>query len=121
MISSSIGPGARHSMAGLTSDGTADTHQLVAVQPDIPRYNIHENSETIPKYTREYLHKLSMAVDTRLKINDDELSYYTEALAKTQKVHKYLMSVLLVLAFLWLVTSIILLIVIFKGLLIKRA
>ncbi|KAI1349935.1 hypothetical protein F5Y01DRAFT_316274 [Xylaria sp. FL0043] len=139
MISTAIAPGGRHSMAGLTSDGATDTHPLVAVQPDIPRYNLYENGEepplpqavdswvnviitadSVPKYTREYLHKLSSAVDSRLKINDDELSYYTEALAKTRKVHKYLISVLLVLAFLWLVTSILLLVAMFTGHLARR-
>ncbi|KAI1276284.1 hypothetical protein F5Y07DRAFT_399543 [Xylaria sp. FL0933] len=120
MISTAVAPGGRHSMAGLTSDGATDTHPLVAVQPDIPRYNLYENADTVPKYTREYLQKLSLAVDSRLKINDDELSYYTEALAKTRKVHKYLMSVLLVLAFLWLVTSILLLVAMFTGHLARR-
>ncbi|KAI3341072.1 hypothetical protein F4824DRAFT_516296 [Ustulina deusta] len=99
----------------MTSDGAADEYGLAVVPPAIPRYNIEENSETVPNYTREYLQKLSTAVDTRLRINGDEISYYAMAMTKTQRVHKCLMGVLIIISLLWLVTSIIILVVVFRG------
>ncbi|KAI1427264.1 hypothetical protein F5Y12DRAFT_712319 [Xylaria sp. FL1777] len=115
MISSYNPPFTCYPMVGLTTDGAGDGHPLDVVQPSIPRYNVNENNGTVPKYTREYLQKLSMAVDSRLKTNDDEISYHAGALTKAQKVHKYLLGVLVVLAMVWLATAIILLVAVFKS------
>ncbi|TGJ81831.1 hypothetical protein E0Z10_g6942 [Xylaria hypoxylon] len=133
MISSASASRARDPMVGISSDGATDSYTLRELPTVIPRYNINENgksfaaspsprqdinttpADTVPKYTREYLQKLSIAVHTRLKMIDDEIAYYEESLAKMQKLHKYLMGVLVILGILWLITSIIVLVAVCEG------
>jgi hypothetical protein len=69
----------------------------------------------VPKYTREYLERQSRILNARLKAIDDDAVDYHQALAKTRRIHKCVMAVLILLALLWLVTSVIILIAIFRG------
>ncbi|KAI0971974.1 hypothetical protein F4678DRAFT_460803 [Xylaria arbuscula] len=97
----------QHPLIRRNLDGAADDeHTLAVIQPAIPKYDVTEDSDVVPEYTREYLQNLSTAVATRLKYNDDEISYYAEALARTQKIHKYLMAILMLIGALWFLTSI---------------
>ncbi|KAI0537509.1 hypothetical protein GGR58DRAFT_502083 [Xylaria digitata] len=115
MVPSATASQAHDPAVGVHSDRATDGYMLGAPSPTIPKYNIHENADIVPKYTREYLQKLSTAVHTRLKMIDDEIAYYKESIAKTRKIHKCLMSVLVLLGILWLVTSIIILVAVFEG------
>ncbi|KAI1311227.1 hypothetical protein F5Y03DRAFT_391778 [Xylaria venustula] len=97
----------QHPLFRRNLDGAVDEeHRLAVIHPVIPRYNVAEDFDTVPAYTREYLRKLSEVVDARLKFNDDEISYYAEALARTQKIHNYMMGILILLGTLWFITSI---------------
>ncbi|RYC56594.1 hypothetical protein CHU98_g9614 [Xylaria longipes] len=72
-------------------------------------------ANVVPKYTREYLQKLSAALDAHLRNLDDATTYYPETLTKTRKVYKCLMVMLIVLGLLWLATAIVIIVAIFKG------
>ncbi|GAW22436.1 hypothetical protein ANO14919_119730 [Xylariales sp. No.14919] len=115
MIASTSASQTHDPTVGVSSDGAGDGYAPGPVSPPIPRYNIDENASTVPKYTREYLQKLSTAIHTRLKMIDDEVFDYQQSLIKTQKIHKCLMSVLIILGVLWLITSIIILVAVFEG------
>ncbi|KAF2970654.1 hypothetical protein GQX73_g2868 [Xylaria multiplex] len=114
MVPSTNASQAHDPVVGVHSDGATDGYTLGTPSSMIPKYNIDENANTVPKYTREYLQKLSTAVHARLKMIDGEIAYYEESLAKTRRIHKCLMSVLVVLGILWLVTSIIILVAMFE-------
>ncbi|TRX94014.1 hypothetical protein FHL15_005092 [Xylaria flabelliformis] len=82
---------------------------------DIPEYDSTKDADAVPKYTREYLQRLSTVIDGRLRNLDSTTTYYPDALIQTRKVHRCLMGLLIVLGLLWLAIAIIVIVIIFKG------
>ncbi|KAI0547577.1 hypothetical protein F4679DRAFT_586451 [Xylaria curta] len=106
---------ADYPMVGAVSDGANDGAPPSINLHDIPEYDATRDADAVPKYTREYLQRLSMAIDGRLRSLDDSAAYYPEALIKTRKVHGCLMGLLFVLGLVWLAAAIIIVVAIFKG------
>ncbi|KAJ8105128.1 hypothetical protein ONZ43_g7550 [Nemania bipapillata] len=115
MESSASGPQDIHNLTIFFSDGADDRIPLGGVQREVPWYDVKKDANEVPKYTRDYLERLPTIVNTRLKAMDDGIEGYREALTKTRKVHKCVVVTLVLLAILWLITSIIILVAIFKG------
>ncbi|KAI1121310.1 hypothetical protein F5Y10DRAFT_272219 [Nemania abortiva] len=105
---------AHYPVAGVSSDGADDNGLPRMARRDMPRYDTTRDADAVPEYTREYLQRLSAALDARLKIVDNEVAYYPEALTKTRRVHRCITSVLAILGLLWLATSIVILVAIFR-------
>ncbi|KAI1176385.1 hypothetical protein F4777DRAFT_546827 [Nemania sp. FL0916] len=74
----------------------------------------------VPLYTREHLQQLSTMVNTRLKMLDEDAAFYPAMLAKTRRVHVYLTATLIVLGSLWLATSTVILVAVFRGNVVER-
>ncbi|KAI1755930.1 hypothetical protein F4782DRAFT_527284 [Xylaria castorea] len=106
---------AHYPMVDAISDGANDGVLPLLNLYDLPWYDATKDADAVPKYTREYLQRLSTAIDARLRSLDDTTAYYPEALTKTRKVHKCLMGLLIVLGLLWLATAIVIVVAISKG------
>ncbi|KAI0195613.1 hypothetical protein EV127DRAFT_477335 [Xylaria flabelliformis] len=106
---------ADYPMAEVISDSANGGVPPLVNYYDIPEYDSAKDADAVPKYTREYLQRLSMVIEGRLRNLDDTTTYYPDALIQTRKVHKGLMGLLIVLGLLWLAIAIIVLVVIFKG------
>ncbi|KAI0487694.1 hypothetical protein F4859DRAFT_510261 [Xylaria cf. heliscus] len=100
---------------GSVSDGANDGVLPSANLYSLPWYDVTKDVDLVPKYTREYLHTLTTALNLRLRSLDDAAAYYPVALSKTRKVHQYLMGLLIVLGLLWLATAIVIIVAVFKG------
>ncbi|KAI1153806.1 hypothetical protein F4825DRAFT_413766 [Nemania diffusa] len=97
-----------------------DVNKDGEIRPHVSPSHLRRRANTtlvnqVPKYTREYLEILSRTLNARLKTIDDDAVHYQETLARTRRIHKCVMAVLIVLGLLWFVTSIIILVVVFKG------
>ncbi|KAI0118171.1 hypothetical protein GGR51DRAFT_554664 [Nemania sp. FL0031] len=99
---------------GISSDGADDGDTLRMNQRGMPLYDTTRDANKLPEYTRQYLQNLSTALDARVKSINDDVAYYSETLAKSRKMHKITLGVLLGLGVTWLVSSIILLIAVFR-------
>ncbi|KAI8953394.1 hypothetical protein F4801DRAFT_597945 [Xylaria longipes] len=97
------------------SDGANDGVPPPVNPYTLTQYDATKDANVVPKYTREYLQKLSAALDAHLRNLDDATTYYPETLTKTRKVYKCLMVMLIVLGLLWLATAIVIIVAIFKG------
>ncbi|KAI1741877.1 hypothetical protein F4680DRAFT_446426 [Xylaria scruposa] len=106
---------ADYPMVDAISDGANDGALPSINLYEIPQYDTIRDADAVPKYTREYLQRLSTVIDGRLRILDDAAAFYPEALIKTRKIHRFLMGLLFVLGLVWLAAAIIIVVAIFKS------
>ncbi|KAI1825038.1 hypothetical protein F4861DRAFT_548084 [Xylaria intraflava] len=92
-------------------DGTHDGDQPGM----IPRYDVTHDADAVPVYTRDYLNRLSQAVEARLRVVDETHSYFPVALAKLRRLHRWQSGLLVVLAALWVATCVVVLVAIYTG------